>query len=610
MTGTRHPACATLIVSFIVSALFATEAHAAWWLKALDAAGDASRAAAKASVAAGRRLHDIVKAHPPGPHPAHALRIADGKVIAADAHGAEVVVATASAGGALALTADGAALLRTAALVLSEDDLSALGELLKKTADTAPGRPIHLLRGDGTLGRVVVEEANGRRVLMAEKYAGVFLEVAALHADELAWALQQPVRTRKVRVMSLFHPSDADVLRRMDEALGELHQPGGHADPDAFTHALREQKQKTVFIVGHVEGDRFVVRDASGAVHGELPIAQLEAAAREADASVFMLGCSAAACSRSSGYLDAVNALHVADGLKEALRRPTFGEALSALSTGSGRMLVRPAIIGPLRTVMEVEQRMDDLGEHGLRALRFSTLASGRSRELSARIVPAIPALVQVPWFVGLFVPLFSLRPILADWAVLRLPAPRFGHRPAASVMVKGIRSLGFLLMMPYAAFLDALVLFVPWMLWLVVTLLYDSAAGIVAALFGLLLWRPHRHALAAEPWLRRFWMIPMFGAAVAFATFYCLQAFPSFAALAQDPQRRPLAWIMSALAASGLSYALLMLLRAGRWNPNRLLAWILSSPIHLIEIAARRLIIHPGTTSDQASSPPTAGPR
>lgn len=575
------------VLCLLFALLHPLEARAIW-PKVIGAISDASKAAAKATPSP--RALDAVLAGTARGRPMRSLHRADGNIVSRDAAGKEVLVA-AAAGGALTLTEEGAAILRTVELIIPEVELPSMEGFLKQASALGSHKPIRLVREDGSMGRVLVKQSNGQSLLLAEQYKGVFVQVASAHADELKWALQQPLHRTGIEVVSLFDEADADVLRALDDSVGNLHRPRAQASAQALADSIRGQRQKSVFVVGHVEGDSFVVRDAAGVRKNSIPISELEDAAREADSTIFMLGCETGVCSVSSGPIVPVNALDLAAGLREAIRQQTVGDALSALSSNGGDMLIRPDIVNPIRTVMHAEQKADALESKAKVVVRVGMLARSRSEELAARIIPLIPSWIQFAYLGGLVLLVFSARQLWREWRAMRIPAPRFAYRPFTSLSVHGVRIGGLMLLMPFATVLCFFILVATWVLAIAFGILATPFAAAVSAFFGWRLWRIHREETADEAWLRRFWIIAAFCALVPMLSTQILEFV--YLRLPHEPGSEPPGfwWLAPGLVAAGLSYALLWLLRRIGHNPNGIFDLIMGAPIAITELAAARLI-------------------
>jgi len=587
-------------LSYIIFCLlfFISESHASWWGAFLNSGEEAAKFAKKASVVAGRA---VLKTLPKSRQGAHALEISGSEIRAIDIAGREIVIATMSTGAAMTLTPQGAALLKQVELIVSEIDVNRL-EHIVRDAIKASGKPAFVVSENGTVGRLVVRATPTGETLLMEKYPGIFIR-AGERSAELSWALERPFQNDKIRVVSLMDPSDADELARLDKVVGEYHIPVGSHTPSEAVHQIRSQREKTVFVVGHVEKDKFIVRDSAGQIKSEISFSELEDAAEKADASLFLLGCSAAACSTTSAFIDPVNALRVADGLKDAISRATLGDALSALST-AGDIVVSSKVVHSARVMLFAEQKallVDKRIESSYRVLKLTTVGRERAEELADRIVPYIPSWVQYPYFVGAFFLIFSARGIVREWKSFRTPAPAFARKPIISTLVKGIRILGFAVLMPLAVCLNLAIIFGAWVVGTVPLFMTLGWTTLVPAYFG---WKWSRHFAEeanGEPWTVRYLGIPLFVGIIGILVAILMSPIELFRGIEYaDLQARLIYWVASGSTSMLISAFALRFLtrRKSNWNPADIPGLVIAGALLLIEFCVSR-VLHKGETAD-----------
>jgi hypothetical protein len=587
----RYGRFSTLSCLIFCLLIFTSESHAAWWSTVLKAGEKAANVAKKASSVAGRAA---LKTLPTARQGAHALEIAGGEVRAVDIAGREVVIATTATGAALKLTPEGAALLKKVELVVSEMDVHRLQDLVRD-AIKGSGKPASVVRENGTVGRLVVRATPAGDTLLMEKYPGVFIGVGA-NSGELSWALERPFQHDKIRVVSLMDPADADELARLDRAVGEYHIPVGSNTPSEAIHQIRSQREKTVFVVGHVEKDKFVVRDSAGQLKSEIPFSDLEDAAEKADASLFLLGCSAAACSTTSAFIDPVNALHVADGLKDAISRATLGDALSALST-AGDLVVNSKVVDSARVMLSAEQRArvaDKRIASGYRVLQLTTIGHERAEELAARVIPYIPSWVQYLYFIGAFYLIFSARSIVREWKSFRVPAPAFKRKPIMSTLIKGIRVLGFVALMPLAVCLNITIILGAWVVGTVPLFFTLGWPTLVPVYFGWKWTRTYAEEADDGHWTARYLGMPLFVAAVGYLVVLLISPIEPFRRVEYaDLQTRIIYWIVSGSIAILISaFAFRLLTRKKfNWSPADIPRLAIAGPLLLIEFGVSRVL-------------------
>ncbi len=572
----------------LILCLFNTPAHA-WWTKVFSLLDDVAKTAAKQSDIPHTKpnLFESVKPHFSGNNtPLHALRRENGKVFAKDIDGREILIAssamTDTVAGVLTLTDQGLKFIKTVDLLIAEADLPELGDLLKKITDLAPQKSMHFVRQDGSLGRILTRQSQGKPLLMAEKHPSVFIEVSG-HLETLSWALQQSVELNDLKVISLLHETDADVLRGVDRAVGSLHQPKGHQSLDDIIDVIKAEKRKTLFVIGHIEDEYFVIRDAAGNLQQKIPLAELEAAAETADTTLIMLGCSAGLTSPVSGFIAAVNALDVVAGLKQAIYKRTLGEILSALAGKSGDILIRPDIIDSVRIRVKAEHHAENVHDEALSVARFSTLSQIRAKELSDRIIPMLPSQIQYLYIFGWLLLMFSKLDMLSNWANYRRPPPRFGYQPFICLTVRGLRLFGLLLFIPFAVLLYFTVWLFPWFMTLGTILTISPLVCGIGGFIGWRYWRQYASTITDDGWLKRYWVISVFCALAGYATEFGLTQFRQFDWFSQLDEP-VINYGLTSLIALILSLGLFALFRMLKYNPNLFLNATLTAPIWTIE--------------------------
>lgn len=579
--------------------IITTTSHAGWLTTLLKAGEKTTNVTKKARFAAGRAA---LKTLPNTRQGVHALEITNSEVRAVDIAGREVVVATMATGPAMTLTPEGAVLLKQVELVVSEIDVDRLQDLLHdviKGSDKA----VSVVHENGTVGRLIVRATPAGDTILMEKYPGVFIGVGA-NSGELTWALERPFQHDNIRIVSLMDPSDADELARLDRAVGEYHIAVGSNTPSEAIHQIRSQREKTVFVVGHVEKDKFVVRDSAGQVKSEIAFSDLEDAAEKADASLFLLGCSAAACSTTSAFIDPVNALHVADGLKDAISRATLGDALSALST-AGDLVVSTKVVDSARVMLSAEQHarvIDKRIASGYRVLQLTTIGREREEELAARIIPYIPSWVQYPYFIGAFYLIFSARNIVREWKSFRVPAPAFKRKPIMFTLVKGIRVLGFVVLMPLALCLNLTIIIGAWVVGTVPLFFTLGWLTLVPVYFGWKWARTHAEEADSEHWTVKYLGMPLFVAAVGYLVILLISPIELFRGVEYaDLQTRITYWIVSGSIAMLIStFALFLLTRKKfKWSPAYIPRLVVTGALLLIEFCVSKILFKQEVADD-----------
>jgi hypothetical protein len=93
---------------------------------------------------------------------------------------------------------------------------------------------------------------------------------------------------------------------------------------ESLERSLSNHRGKTVFPLGHIEEDSFVVRDAGNKVLFEIPLTELNDIAKKYNVTMFALGCNSAKATRTAGVLNTFNTV-------DAVNR--FATAMSSSAT-------------------------------------------------------------------------------------------------------------------------------------------------------------------------------------------------------------------------------------------------------------------------------------
>lgn len=616
--------------------LHSQEAQSSWWLwTRLGGIGDAAKVPVKPSpkpktgaeatsqdrqsnASSGHASKDsnsdsspiaASKDRGPSSSPIYELRARQRKVLAVDATSQhtlmEALIAEQNAADVWLLTDTGARLLRNGEFIVREKGFEDLIGFLKTASVVIPELKVKLVRSDGFIGRVLSKKQNGTNVLMAELYTGVFVEVSAGYVDLLTWILQQPLRAADVRVVTLLHPTDVDVLRKIDNAVGDAHLPSGARSTDEIIQTVKRQKEKTIFIIGHVEGDKFVIRDPSGKIEKKISISDLENAAKDVDTSLFLLGCGAGLCSSSSGFIGEVNAFDVTEGLRRTVQQQSFGEALSVLAGYSGDTLVRPSLEDSVRASISAERLASTKYNKApvyFMVTRVSTISEERSEELASRIIPSVSTRIQNTYLFGLLVLVISAPFIRRQWRGIRGITPRFGHRPLARILIGVVRALAVLSLMPFAAAVSAFVVLFPW--WVTVVNLYSHehvVPTLIAAIFGWKLWKIKNPEYKVH-WMLGFWVIVFFCSLVPQVTSFALSlpsvidsVLPPKAHIGQQSNFEDQSgYVIVATAVTALlfSFVLFTLIRRLKRDPSVLPIWLILAPLRFVEFFVRRFVV------------------
>ncbi len=367
------------------------------------------------------------------------------------------------------------------ALVLSEETIFARTRLL---ADLPKSAALSVLV-NGQAYRVLASGEGAARRLFAEIRPNLVAELAdQARFDEAVWQLARPLRTDRIRIVAL-EPGNAAGLSpapKLDKASGKALVDT--IDPANFARALDGVAGQTVIVTGRIEGERLVVKPASGPERSLL-LADLARAAEAADVNLFVLK---SASPRQPGGRNWLWQRVAVKGLDDALARASVADFLAALGGADARLAVTAAASsdGALRTVLDVAPLREAAGALGgslggalggarvgeavtgivaevtghvlLAGVHANIRSAERERELDLRIVPGVPSALQWNYVMAVLLGLIGW-PVARGWFERIWPAERageyagrMGYRAAAAA-----RALAFgLLFMPLVGIASA----------------------------------------------------------------------------------------------------------------------------------------------------------
>jgi hypothetical protein len=130
-----------------------------------------------------------------------------------------------------------------------------------------------------------------------------------------------PFYKTKIRLLSLVRNSDTEDVLASKIPKDVLLSPDDLSLAGVIA-AFKQNSGKSIFILGHVEDDSFVVRNASGKEIARVKISQLLSAAAENDVLLFPLGCNSAKLSRA-GVATQFNSIDAVKRFSQALSSAT-----------------------------------------------------------------------------------------------------------------------------------------------------------------------------------------------------------------------------------------------------------------------------------------------
>ncbi|HEV2799703.1 MAG TPA: hypothetical protein VGW12_04355, partial [Pyrinomonadaceae bacterium] len=120
----------------------------------------------------------------------------------------------------------------------------------------------------------------------------------------------------------------------------------------ALDASLAPHRGTTVFVLGHVESNSFVVKDAGNQAVFRIPIADLEAMAHKHDISIFALGCHSASSTDASGVINKFNTVDAINRFNKAMRADNYMNFFDRLAGDDIFMVLDNSVLGGARNRM------------------------------------------------------------------------------------------------------------------------------------------------------------------------------------------------------------------------------------------------------------------
>ncbi len=134
---------------------------------------------------------------------------------------------------------------------------------------------------------------------------------------------------------------------------------------EALDSLLVAHRGKTVFPLGHMEGDSFVTRDAGGKTIFKISLGELEALAKKHNVSIFALGCNSASSTSRGGVLNVFNTLDAVNRFQAALSSSDYMQFFDNLSGDEIFILLDDSVLGGARERLSMSVRKRSGGGAG-----------------------------------------------------------------------------------------------------------------------------------------------------------------------------------------------------------------------------------------------------
>lgn len=300
---------------------------------------------------------------------------ARGAAMAAAAGTRSATVVTLRGAGQLELAAVKAGSVAAVATLAASDDLAkqlaAIGGPLLLPAEVAAEHPwllrevleqrrglTELVDADGMPAPVKLAQRGGAQAVVVQIGPSVTISPQAwLRRGILEQDLMRDLASR-MRVVAIVDRTDQVQRQAFKARLGD--KVVFVDSREALREALHSARKRLVAVVGHVEGDRFVLRDAGSRVVIDEPIAGIHRQIDVAHSVSLALGCNVACMAPGSGPTAVIDAMRVAKAIGASSDARTPLQFLGALASEVGPLHVDIDLYGRLRAVSEANVRASD----------------------------------------------------------------------------------------------------------------------------------------------------------------------------------------------------------------------------------------------------------
>lgn len=353
--------CSKLVLfglwAIIAAATLATPVHAIWNFKSVKAISKSVKTADKVVVADGRSASFLKAA---GARRAVALNIKENGQFAV----VGIATGTLVSGVAYNNTDDLIKLLASIPdpLLLPTELATSRPDLVTQVLALRKGETELVDELGDTIGVSLAKRA-GRDAMVVGMSKNITLSPQAWVQRGL---LQQNLMgdlAARMRIVAIVHRTDVVQRRAFAAQYGD--KVVFVDSNEALRKALGEAHKRLVTVVGHVEGDSYVLRSAGNKVVVDEPISSVHQQIDEAQSVALALGCNIACVAPATGPTAVIDALAVAQGLKGAAKFKTPLQFLDGLADKIGPMHVETDILGRLRAVSAEHVSVSDGLAHG-----------------------------------------------------------------------------------------------------------------------------------------------------------------------------------------------------------------------------------------------------
>jgi hypothetical protein len=286
----------------------------------------------------------------------------------------------------------------------------------------------------------------------------VMVPLQARIQPDAAKALSEPLLRERMRVVSMFAPSDVEALQKLSRAAGDRLEDADVLLEAIRTGSLERLRGQTVIVIGHIEGGAFVARGAGGQKIYAIEIEALERLAAASDTKLISAGCYSSREGARAGFVDAVTDTDMADAVRKAFQAPTNADLLEAFGQKRPLILSEEALDGFAQSrslyLAQNAQGSTSVRAGALTVRLLSVARRSAVREALATLVTFFPT--------GLLALALTWRSNRAGFLRVfpKLPSPRLAETRLHSLATRVARELLFIAVGPIFAIVTAITFF------------------------------------------------------------------------------------------------------------------------------------------------------
>lgn len=304
--------------------------------------------------------------------------------------------------------------------------------------------------------------------------------------NEILFQIGQPLKVSGLRVLALEtgSPDALTAVPKFDAATRMALVDT--IDPARLTASFKRIRGQTVVLTGRLDNGALSFLDAGGGP-GTLSMDALRSAAREADVNLIIVK---SETPRQPGGKNWLWQTTTIPGLDHAVKQPLFGDFLAAIGNEGPPLTITGGHAGNGRVVLDVIPPpsagapltdsitgwIDSLAGEAMANIAISGLEldlrdENRQRELDLRIIPGVPATVQISYLAAMVMGLFGLGTAWKLWARIWPAEDREDYASYPGyVLAQGTRGLIFVLLFLPLVGLPMFLRYIAFQIWALVT--------------------------------------------------------------------------------------------------------------------------------------------